>query len=51
MARKILGELGRVLRRLGGSTRFLPDPEGAALTKELARINTYVGKQLSMCGR
>ena len=49
MAAKLLKLIDVSLRRVGGSPRFLPDPEGVALRKELATMLTYVTKQLSLC--
>ena len=49
MAGKLLRQMGKPLRRAQGSPRFLPDPEGKALTKELNTISRYVEKQLSYC--
>ena len=50
MAAKILKAVNLVLRRLSGSPRFLPDEDGKALSGNLKTIQTYVGKQLSLCG-
>ena len=49
MGKKLQDALGKVLRRLGGSVRFLPDTEGIKLKKELIAINRYIGKQMSLC--
>ena len=49
MAQKLKKLLGRPYRRVSGSPRFLPDPEGRALGKELFSILNYVKKQLSYC--
>lgn len=49
MATKILKAVNLVLRRLSGSPRFLPDEDGKALAGNLKTIQTYVGKQLSLC--
>ena len=51
MARKIMDLMARPIRRLrsGEGSRFLPDPEGAALGRELRSIINYVTKQLSYC--
>ena len=49
MAAKIMGALSKSLRRLNGSPRFLPDIDGRALMSELATIQRYISKQLSLC--
>jgi hypothetical protein len=49
MAQKLKALLSRPYRRVSGSPRFLPDPEGKALGKELFSILNYVKKQLSHC--
>lgn len=49
MAQKIAAAMSKVLRRLSGSPRFLPDPEGRALSLELQTIQRYVSKQMSLC--
>lgn len=49
MARKLLNAINKCLRRVQGSPRFLPDPEGRALAAELFTIERYLGKQLSLC--
>lgn len=51
MGQKLMKIIGKPYRRLGGSPRFLPDPEGRALARELGTIVNYVRKQLSYCGR
>ena len=50
MASKLKGAIGKVLRRLEGSPRFLPDPDGVQLARELKTIITYITKQTSYCG-
>lgn len=49
MAQKILGYFSKSYRRLSGSPRFLPDPEGKALSAELSTAQRYITKQLSLC--
>lgn len=49
MATKIAAAMAKVLRRLSGSPRFLPDPEGLAMSLELQTIQRYVSKQMSLC--
>lgn len=49
MASKIAAAMSKVLRRLSGSPRFLPDPEGRAMALELQTIQRYVSKQMSLC--
>ena len=49
MAAKLKGNIGKVLRRVSGSPRFLPDPDGRRLAKDLFTIINYVRKQLSHC--
>jgi hypothetical protein len=51
MGQKLAKIIGKPYRRLSGSPRFLPDPEGRALARELGTIINYVTKQLSYCGR
>jgi len=50
MASKLKRQLGATIRRLTGGPRFLPDPEGRKLRKQLVAIRNYVGKQLAYCG-
>jgi predicted DNA-binding WGR domain protein len=50
MATKLKRQLGAAVRRLTGGPRFLPDPEGRKLRKQLVAIRNYVGKQLAYCG-
>ena len=49
MGQKLIGLLSKPFRRVSGSPRFLPDPEGRALAAELFTIINYVHKQLSLC--
>jgi predicted DNA-binding WGR domain protein len=49
MASKLMTAMSKVIRRLSGSPRFLPDPEGRALALELQTIQRYVSKQMSVC--
>lgn len=49
MAAKLKAAIGKSLRRLSGSPRFLPDTDGRALAADLATIQRYVTKQLSLC--
>jgi len=49
MSNKILSAVGSAIRRLTGSPRFLPDPEGEALGKSLQTVQKYIQKQLSLC--
>jgi len=49
MGQKLMKLMSRPLRRVQGKPRFLPDPEGKALLKELNTLFTYIEKQLSLC--
>lgn len=49
MAAKLKQMMSRPLRRVQEYPRFLPDPEGIALKKELQTITNYLRKQLSFC--
>jgi len=51
MANKIKQAFAKMLRRVKGSPRFLPDPDGMALTKEITTVMRYIGKQTSYCGQ
>jgi len=50
MANKLKQAMAKMLRRVKGSTRFLPDPDGKALVKELSTVMRYIGKQTAYCG-
>jgi len=50
MAGKLKQAMAKMLRRVRGSVRFLPDPEGVALTKEINMVMRYISKQTSYCG-
>lgn len=50
MATKLKTAIGKILRRIEGGPRFLPDPDSSKLMKELKSIITYVTKQTSYCG-
>jgi predicted DNA-binding WGR domain protein len=50
MASKVKGYLAKTIRRLSGTSRHLPDPEGNKLAKELKTIIGYVKKQTAYCG-
>ena len=49
MAGKIKAMMNRMLRRLRGAPRFLPDPDGVILSKEIRAVIRYVTKQTSYC--
>jgi predicted DNA-binding WGR domain protein len=49
MAGKLKKYISHVVRRVSGSPRFLPDPEGQKLIKEVRTIINYVKKQTAYC--
>lgn len=49
MAGKLRKYISHVIRRVSGSPRFLPDPEGRKLMKDIRTIINYVKKQTAYC--
>lgn len=49
MAGKLKQAMAKMLRRVKGSPRFLPDPDGVILTKEINTVMRYITKQTSYC--
>ena len=49
MGMQLVKLMSRPIRRMRGAPRFLPDPEGVQLMKELNTLFRYIEKQLSLC--